>query len=261
MRSSAPAVTVGSFPKPEGALKWLLGAIFGLWVVFAVLINWVGVGSKAYEALELDIGGLLRGEAWRLFTAPFVHIVSGHGGVSHVTSTLMILYFFGVPLQRAWGPRRFLFVLAASALAGEFVQVVATLVAPATLGRVIGQPVLLGGHAMAVAAVIAWGFSHREQTVQLFFVMPIRGIYLVYITIGLELLGLIAAGGAPEGILAPFGGMLMGYLLGGATPSPLRRLLMRRHGRAIARGLQPRLRVIPGERGSERTPNDKRWMN
>lgn len=248
----------------------MLIALFSLWLLFAIAINWVGggrggLGATLYEALVLDVARLGRGEVWRLVTAPWLHLVSGPGAVSHLLTTLLLLYFFGTPLQSAWGDRRFLWVIGAAALGGELLQVGAMWLLPASVAQGLGQPVLLGGHAAALACLVAWGMSHRDATVYLFFALPVRGVVVAGAAVAFSLLNLIAAGAAPEGMLAPFGGMLVGYLLGGSTPSPLRKAFLRRKLRKLEAAGPPKrgaagLRVVPGGRQGE-GKRDGRWLN
>jgi len=86
----------------------------------------------------------------------------------------------------------------------------------------------------------------------------------------------LVAGARPyEGLIAPFGGMLCGWLLGGGSPSPLRRAWLkfrlarldrearREHSRK-PRPNQAGLRVLPGGRADDdddgRGP-DGRFLN
>lgn len=265
-----PATGAGSFPRPKGALRWVLLIPFSLWLIFALAVNWMGpsvggLGAEVYQALLLDVSRLGRGEVWRLLTAPLMHLVSGPGAVSHILTTLLMLYFFGLPLQREWGERRFLAVLAAAALGGELLQLGAMWALPDALSRGLSQPVLLGGQAAGLACVVAWGATHRESTVYLFFALPVRGWTVVIATVVFSLLNLVAAGGSPEGMLAPFGGMLVGYLLGGGTPSPARKAFLRWKLRKLeasgrSKAQRPGLRVVPGGREGE-PKRDGRWLN
>ncbi len=220
-----------------------------LWVGFAIAINWLGVGERLYEHLLLEPHAVARGEVWRVFTGPLMHVISGNAAVSHITFNLLMLYFFGDSLQRQWGNRRFLTMLMLAALAGEGVQLGIQALVGHSFGTALAQPVLLGSYAMATAAMIAWAFSHQGGTVLLFFVLPVSTRVLVGFTIGFSVLLVIAAGHLPEGVLAPFGGMGVGYLLGAGTPSPVRRWWLRRKLRKIERSSATKGSAPPMERG------------
>jgi membrane associated rhomboid family serine protease len=259
--SERPTTQV-SLPRPQGAVLWVMVAILSVWLGFAVAINWVGVGEGAYRALWLDRDALFRGELWRLFTAPLLHDVSGRTGVSHVVTNLLLLYFFGPPMQKA---------------SGELLQLGLDLVLPATVAPPVHQKVLLGALGMGIATTVAWGFSHPRQQVLMMMVLPITGLTLVWFTVGFYILSLLAVGSPPEGLLAPFGAMLCGYLLGGGEPSPLRKAFLRWKLKRLESGgapsaassikaqKPPHLRVIRGMKEDDEPgprPNpDKRWLN
>jgi hypothetical protein len=97
--------------------------------------------------------------------------------------------------------------------------------------------------------------------------------------VGANVMYLIAAAQRLEGAISPFGGMLAGWLFGGGSPSPARKLWLklqlarldaeaRREGRARRqRAEHSHLRVIEGgrheedpERSDKRGP-DGRWLN
>ncbi|HYP88963.1 MAG TPA: rhomboid family intramembrane serine protease, partial [Polyangiaceae bacterium] len=154
-------------------------------------------------------------------------------------------------------------------------QVVLELVLPASLGaRLVGG--MWYGLMPAVAAIaIAWALTFRDQVVRLMFVIPVSSRTLIAVIIGLGLLRLAAADIPEEGLLAPFGGMLFGWLLGGGTPSPLRKAWLKlrlaqldREAKTDGRRRKARpnpggLRVIPGGRTDDDDDKgpDGRWLN
>jgi hypothetical protein len=77
--------------------------------------------------------------------------------------------------------------------------------------------------------------------------LPVSSGMLVLFVVAISVLGLIAGELGPSGLVAPFGGMFAGWLLGGGTPSPWRRvwlkLTLRRHEQELKR-LARRQRVL-----------------
>src|SRR5882672_1287634 len=83
------------------------------------------------------------------------------------------------------------------------------------------HPRLMFGAGASLAAIaVAWSKLNAHQTVRLFFVVPVTGKHFFWITVGFCVLGLIYPLGVPEGVASPFGGVIVGLLLGG-TPSLL----------------------------------------
>ena len=210
------------FEKPTGFLAWLLGTMFVLWLGFAILINWAKVGAGVYGLLVMDVEGILRGEAWRFFTAPFIHNITAQQGVWHILVNSLLIYSSGRHLQADWGGRRLALVLFSGALLAELFQLAAFWLLPP-----LGQPIFYGSYAMSYAAIAAFGFSYRDRIVSVWF-WQLRAVNLVWISLAFYLLVAFAAGRITEGLLAPFVGAGVGYVLGGSTPSPLRRLFLRR---------------------------------
>jgi hypothetical protein len=126
------------------------------------------------------------------------------------------------------------------------------------------------------AIAIAWALSFRGQVVRLFFVLPVTSGVLIVVVVGYSVLHLVLGQMQEEGLLAPFGGMFFGWLLGGGTPSPLRKAWLRlrlaqldtqarREGARRKRRANPGgLRVIPGGRADDDEDGkgpDGRWLN
>ena len=262
------------FPRPGPALKWVLAAIAVVGVLEAILINWVG-STKAFEVLVCSPADVLHGQVWRLLTAGFLTEPEHYG---HLVFTLIGLYFLSTDLEKRWGAGRFLRFLAAAIVFGFALSVVFYAVAPASLGA-LHLPMMLGANAAITATAVAWSRMNARSQVLLMFVLPVSGRALFWITLGYCVLGVIyPPASLPEGMVAPFGGLITGMLLTG-EPSPLRRwylqtklaLLRGRGGRTmtaheIAFGTKPRkarppLRVVRGGSDDDEDPKDKRYLN
>ncbi|MBM4364181.1 MAG: rhomboid family intramembrane serine protease, partial [Deltaproteobacteria bacterium] len=221
----------GAFDAPPGltlpgpAVRGVMGVLFAVWLGFAVFVNWAGGSQDAFLLFCGSTRRILDGEVYRLFTAPLVHLPSGT--ISHILFALLGLFFFAPELERAWGPGRFLRFFGLSALVAYGVQMAAELALPASLaGRLVGE-YWFGAFPALEAVAIAWALSFRGRVVRLWFVLPVSSRGLVGFIVGMSLLRVIADAGSAEGLVSPFGGMLAGWLLGGGTPSPLRRAYLR----------------------------------
>jgi hypothetical protein len=92
-----------------------------------------------------------------------------------------------------------------------------------------------GGVPMIEAVAVAWALNFKGQNVRLFFVLPVTATQLLWYVVGFSVLRLIAVQETAEGLISPFGGMLAGWLFGGGTPSPARRLVLRWRYRQLER--------------------------
>lgn len=262
--------------RPTRAVTGVMLVVFVLWLIFALGMNWGSAGSSIFEMLTGDTARILRGEVWRLFTAPLLHFPIGGPGVSHLLTALIGLYFFTPRLEELWGSRRMLRFLALSAVISYVLQMAVELLLPDQLAaRLVGEQWF--GITPALGAIaIAWALTFKNETVLLFFVLPVTSRMLVIWVVGLATLYLVAGARPYSGLIAPFGGMLCGWLLGGGTPSPLRKAWLKlrlaqldkeaqREGQARKRRPNPAgLRAIPGGRSDDddddRGP-DGRFLN
>lgn len=266
------------FPRPGRVLRAVLIAIFAIWLAFAVGVNWAGAPESAFTLFCGNTERILRGEVWRLFTAPWMHLP--FGTIGHILSAMIGLYFLSPSLEERWGSARFARFLFFSALIAYGTQMLAELVLPASVGtRLVGAH-WFGAMPVVEAVAIAWALSFKGQTVRLFFVLPVSSRGLIAFIVGVSVMYVIIAADTPSGLVAPFGGMFAGWLLGGGSPSPMRRAWLklrlaqldveaRREARVRKRRVgQSSLRVIEGGRrrdpdeGADDPPGRSgRWLN
>jgi membrane associated rhomboid family serine protease len=272
MRSDyGPSEQLG-LAKPGPALKGVLGTLFVIWVVFALALNWGGASEQLFLLFVGNPEAIVEGQLWRLVTPLFMHLPTG--GIGHILMTLLGLYFLGHSLEEAWGARRFLSFLFWSGVLAYFVQFLAALVLPAYFRERLVPQEWFGAMPVVDAVAIAWALSFRGRTIRLFFVLPISARGLLLFVIGMNVLMVIAGALNFAGHVALFAGMGAGWLFGGSTPSPARRLLLgmrlkqlqAEHDRLEVqrknRVKRSNLRVIDGGRSKEdSSPDDKTWLN
>jgi membrane associated rhomboid family serine protease len=253
----------------------LLG-LLAIWLVFAMGINWGGASPAIFELLCGNTERILHGEIWRLFTAPLLHVPQGT--IGHILFTLLGLYFLSPSLEREWGPKRFLRFLGGSAVFAYAFQMAVELALPATVAEKLVPSIWFGAGAVVSAVSIAWALTFRGRTINLMFVIPVTTRGLLIFVVLMNVMYLIAQVAAPEGLVAPFGGMLAGWLFGSGSPSPLRRAWLKlrlaqldaearreadaRKRRVAKSGLQ----VLEGGRGRESDDDEPKkppggWLN
>ncbi len=266
-----------ALPRPGPALKIVLIVLAVLGVLQALAFNWIPGGQEVFLALAYKHEAVAHGQLWRLVT-PGLLSHPEHAG--HLIFTLIGLYFLSPDLERRWGSMRFVRFLLISVIVGYVLTFVFELVAGPHAGA-LQPPVCFGAGAAVTAIAVAWTRAH-ENSQLFFFFFPISARAFFWITIAYCFLGLIYPGANPEGVAAPFGGLVTGLLLGG-SPSVVRELYLRAklgmlqkragqgpHGSGRgpskrSRSGSPPLRVVQGgveeELRKRQPPKDKRYLN
>jgi membrane associated rhomboid family serine protease len=266
-------------PRPGPVLKGVLVtlAIFG--IGGNLLANWTHLGGAIYRQLICSPALVLHHyRFWSLLTSGLLTATFGQ-----LFFTLIGLYFLSPDLERKWGSQRFAWFLAASVVFGN---VLVILIDQLTfLSSPIFHPSeMFGATAVITAIAVAWSRENAETEVRLMFFLPMKGKHLFWLSIAYCFVGIIYNSNLSDGVMAPFGGVLVGMFLGG-SPSMARRtylqlklaLLQRQAGagagarvgiRSSARKARvggPALRVLPGgleeELRKREPPNDKRYLN
>jgi membrane associated rhomboid family serine protease len=249
--SRQPATSF-AFPKPGPALWAILIATTVLGIFSALLATWIPGGEKVFTLLACQLDRAFT-QPWRLLTSG---LLTSPLHQSHLLFSLAGLYFLGATLEHRWGPWRFARFFAIAVLFGNLATIATDAIAPSDAQDRF-HPVLVFGPTAAITAIaIAWSREFRESTVNLFFVVPVRGQTLLWITIGFCVLDLVYPAGLPEGVVAPFGGVAAGLLFGG-SPSLARTVWLRLRLAVLRRrtsstrvdeilGSRPRRRSRPG---------------
>jgi membrane associated rhomboid family serine protease len=262
---------VYGFIRPGKALLGLMVGITAIWLMFAVGVNWGGASDSVFFLLAGSTDAILRGEVWRLFTAPLLHAPR----VWSLVVTLLGLLFLAPRLETEWGSARTLRFIALTATLSYVLQMLTGLVLPASIAARLVPSYWFGLSPAISAITIAWASTFRGSVVNVMGVLPMTSRTLVMVVVGFNLLSIAAGEQAPEGLLSPFFGMGLGWALGGGTPSPLRKAWLKLRLSRLESQANPRpgarrkprsnpggLRVIPGGRvdDDDKGP-DGRWLN
>lgn len=241
-RPSSPVMTL---PRPGKTLTAVMLTLLALWLMFAMAINWGGASPQLFYLLAGSTEGIAAGEIWRLLTAPLIHMPTDPW---HVVSVLLGLYFLAPSLEARWGGRRFVFFLWGSAVLAYLCQFLVELMLPSVAPK-LSSGFWFGSIPAVEAVAVAWALEFRGQVVRLFFVLPVTSTGLLVFIIGFSVLRLISAQQTPEGLIAPFGGLAAGWLLGGGTPSPARRLYLKFRYAQLQREAEREARARRAKRG------------
>lgn len=198
MRSYATNSYSGSFGQGgwrgmPPAVKWLLIVNVGIYLVQLftqrIMVGWFGlIPALVIQNFEL----------WRLVTYMFLH-----GGMFHVLINMFILWMFGVTIEQTWGTKRFLFYYFMTGIAGG---IFTTIFQPSSMVPTIGASGAIYG------LLVAYAVMFPNQTMYIYFLIPMKVKYAVILFVGLEFFG--SLGSTPDGIghLAHLGGAVVGFI-------------------------------------------------
>lgn len=189
-----------SLPPPPTWLVRVLGALLAIWVGEMVLTNFImGDPSRLYRVL-----------AWipalneTLLYQPLTRFLIRGRDLFGVLIDLMILYFF-LPWIVDRFTRRDLWTAAAAVVIGCLAAgllwlglstFAAAMGLPAAGGWML-QPAL-GWHPFVLAMVVLFALAIPDATINLFFVLPMKARWILWLTIGFAALGFIANPGLPS---------------------------------------------------------------
>lgn len=243
-----------ALPKPRGATRVLMFVLGGLGVANAVLMNW-GESATLFRWL------VLLPEALPLQVHRFVSslLLTSPQSYSHVLFALLLLFFFGPAVEAQVGTKKFLALFFGGGVLGSLFGLLGNLTGIARLS----SPFFYGPNAALEALIVAWSLHNARATVQMFFVLPMRGSWMKWISLAFCALGLLYPNAPPEGALAGFGGFSIGLLFGG-QPSLVRSLFLRNKLQRLEDQKQrlrkegPPLRVVYGGLADELGLDKKR---
>ncbi len=197
-----------AFPRPTRMVVRLLIVLGGLWLLCAIAINLFKSRFvfDAYGELMLTPSEVVPGlHVWQALTYMWLHDLEG---LMHILFNAMALYFLGPTLERRWGGGNFLrFFLLTGVIAGLFSVLVGVL-----FGGRWDIPIV-GASGAIFGLLAAYSILFPNATMLLFFVVPVRARWIIWIAIVGDLLFFVANPRGGVAIQTHFGGAIAGWLL------------------------------------------------
>lgn len=182
------------------------------------------------------------GYLWQVVTYWWLHDPSNP---SHLLFNMLMLWFFGGPLEARWGPRRFVLAYVIFGLGGSAMVLAVGLlsqtgVLTSFLAGSWDQP-HLGASGAVLGMIIAWGLTNRDREFYFLFLIRMKGKTLVWIAVAFEMLTALSYAGVSSS--SHFGGMIAGFVLveGLWRPGRWKQLWRRQHLKAQQRSLEKEL--------------------
>jgi membrane associated rhomboid family serine protease len=149
-------------------------------------------GEKYARLFAFDSDSVASGEIWRVVTFQFTQ--AGRGWFAFpkpvvLFFTLILLYLMGSTLEEEWGTRHFVVFFLLSTLGSALVA------------SVLHVP-LLGAYFVNFTLLFGYSATFPQQTLLLFWVVPVRVRWLAYVALGVLIAGVFAGGRSNMAALA-----------------------------------------------------------
>ena len=197
-RHSAVSYSFGPGPISP-AVKWLIWANVAAFVLSQVLPDVILVLGLSPKAV------LEQGWVWQPATYMFFH-----DGFFHILWNMLLLWMFGVELERTWHTRFFLRYYAVTGIGAAITTIVVGLL-PFEATALTYSAVTIGASGAIYGLLLAYAMYFPDRPILMFLLFPVPAKYFVMITGAISFLS-ATSGGAPRvAHAAHLGGMIFGY--------------------------------------------------
>ncbi len=186
-----------NMPRLTPVVKWLLIVNIGVYILGMVpaighaLEQWFAVTPATWSTTL---------QPWRLITYQFLH---SRTYLLHIVFNMFGLYFFGPPLERFWGSRRFLpFYLACGASGGVLYLLLARI-------GFLGAGLMVGASGAIMGLISACAILFPHATV-IFFIFPVPIRVFAVVVAVLSFMRIIGQDSNAGGEAAHFAGLAVG---------------------------------------------------
>ncbi len=169
--------------------------------VAVYLLNVVGLMPHRWT---VEVFGFVPDPLW-LLTHPWapVSYMFVHGGFVHLLFNMVILFFFGPPLERVWGGGKFLRYYAAAGLGGALLHL--------ALAPMVGYAPMVGASGALYGLLLAFAFRWPEAPIYIWGILPIRAKWFVGILAAMALVGTFSGTDSGVASWAHLGGLVTGF--------------------------------------------------
>lgn len=198
-RSAGPG-SPGGLPGGLGGFHvtpWVKRLLMANAAVFLVVLA-VGVGHMA-ELFGFSPGRILT-RPWGMLTYMFVH-----AGLFHLLMNLLVVFFFGPPLESRWGSELFVKYYLMCGLGGVL------------LSFAFSDATIVGASAACYGLMLAFAMAWPNAPIHIWGIIPVKAKWLVGFLAAMSLASAVGSAGRGGGDniahLAHLGGVVAGFLL------------------------------------------------
>ena len=198
-RMSTMAYSFGPGPITP-AVRILLYVNIGAYLlslVFPVILDWFGLQPQ----LVIE-----KGRLWQTVTYMFLHA----RGPSHILFNMLILWMFGVELERTWGTPFFVKYYFVTGVGAGLVSIAACYL-PFRATHALYFTNIVGASGALFGLLVAYAVYYPNRPILMFLLFPVPAKYFVAILGAINLI-LTAQGGSGVSGTTHLGGLAIGYI-------------------------------------------------
>lgn len=178
------------------------------WIIIANIVMFVGklIFPGLTDYLGLRPAALIERQwIWQPATYMFLH-----RDFFHILFNMLILWMFGVELERRWGTRFFLKYYAVTGVGAAATTVVASLF-PFAISSLMYYAATIGASGAVYGLLLAFALYYPNRPILMFLLFPIPAKYFVMILGGIAFLASVSGSGGGIAHTAHLGGLIFGY--------------------------------------------------
>jgi membrane associated rhomboid family serine protease len=139
----------------------------------------------------------------RILVAPWTLItyMFAHGGFFHLFFNMLVLFFFGPPLEARWGSREFFKFYLICGLGGAMLSFMFAPMSP-----------IIGASAAVYGVMLAFAMNWPDSQIYIWAILPVKAKYLVAVLAVFSVMSMMGPGGDNIAHAAHLGGFVAGFL-------------------------------------------------
>ncbi len=196
----------GGYAAPGGGFRFGHGFPMTMWVKRLLIANVAVFGLfalgilpvAAVEWLAFAVPDFLF-KPWTALTYMFVHTSFGH-----LFTNMLVVFFFGPPLESRWGGRFFLRYYIACGLGGALFSVL--------LYSLVGPTAMIGASGAIFGLLLAFALNWPDAKIYLYFLFPVPAKWFVAVLGVFALFATAGGGGGGVAHWAHLGGLATGFV-------------------------------------------------
>ncbi|MGH9408077.1 MAG: rhomboid family intramembrane serine protease [Vicinamibacterales bacterium] len=182
------------------AVKILLWTNIGMYVLtlfFSRIADWLGLVPKLVVTKYF---------LWQPVTYMFLHARTP----THILFNMLILWMFGVELERMWGTKYFVKFYAVTGIGAGLTTILVSLL-PFAATQATYESNTIGASGALYGLMLAWAMYYTNRPILMFLLFPIPAKYFVAILGAIAFLTSLE-GNSPIAATTHLGGLLVAYL-------------------------------------------------